>query len=46
MPNGSLDPDQIHTPGIFVSRILQGKDYAKRIEFHTTRPRPTQQENA
>ena len=41
VPNGSLDPDQIHTPGIFVSRILQGKDYAKRIEFHTTRPRPS-----
>ncbi|MES2293152.1 MAG: CoA transferase subunit A [Pseudomonadota bacterium] len=40
VPNGSLDPDQIHTPGIFVNRILQGTNYAKRIEFRTTRPRP------
>jgi len=39
VPNGTLDPDQIHTPGIFVNRILQGKDYAKRIEFRTVRPR-------
>jgi 3-oxoacid CoA-transferase subunit A len=40
VPNGTLDPDQIHTPGIFVNRILQGTNYAKRIEFRTTRPRP------
>jgi 3-oxoacid CoA-transferase subunit A len=40
VPNGTLDPDQIHTPGIFVNRILQGRDYAKRIEFRTVRPRP------
>jgi len=39
VPNGTLDPDQIHTPGIFVNRILEGKDYAKRIEFRTVRPR-------
>jgi len=39
VPNGTLDPDQIHTPGIFVNRILQGRDYAKRIEFRTVRPR-------
>lgn len=39
VPNGTLDPDQIHTPGIYVNRILQGKDYAKRIEFRTVRPR-------
>lgn len=39
VPNGSLDPDQIHTPGIYVSRIFQGKDYQKRIEFRTTRPK-------
>jgi 3-oxoacid CoA-transferase subunit A len=29
---GELDPDQIHTPGIFVQRILEGHDYEKRIE--------------
>ena len=40
VPNGTLDPDQVHTPGIFVNRILQGRDYAKRIEFRTVRPRP------
>ncbi len=32
---GELDPDQIHTPGIFVDRIIQGKNYQKRIEFRT-----------
>jgi 3-oxoacid CoA-transferase subunit A len=37
---GLLDPDLIHTPGIFVQRILQGKDYKKLIENLTTRPRP------
>ena len=37
---GELDPDQIHTPGIFVQRILQGRDYKKPIERVTTRPRP------
>ena len=38
---GQLDPANIHTPGIFVQRILQGKDYKKPIERVTTRPRPT-----
>ena len=37
---GRLDPNDIHTPGIFVQRILQGKDYKKQIERVTTRPRP------
>ncbi len=32
---GELDPDQIHTPGIFVDRIIQGANYEKRIEFRT-----------
>ena len=36
---GELDPDQIHTPGIFVQRILQGERYEKWIEQRTTRPR-------
>lgn len=34
---GSLDPDHIHTPGIYVHRIFQGKDYEKRIEQRTVR---------
>ena len=34
---GELDPNHIHTPGIYVHRIFQGKDYEKRIEQRTTR---------
>jgi 3-oxoacid CoA-transferase subunit A len=36
---GELDPDQIHTPGIFVHRIFQGSHYEKRIEQRTVRKR-------
>ena len=36
VPVGSLDPNQIHTPGIYVQRIFQGKNYEKRIEQRTT----------
>ncbi len=36
---GELDPNEIHTPGIFVHRIFQGKDYEKRIEQRTVRQR-------
>jgi 3-oxoacid CoA-transferase subunit A len=35
VPTGTLDPDHIHTPGIFVHRILQGHAYEKRIEKRT-----------
>ena len=34
---GELDPDHIHTPGIFVQRIIEGQGYEKRIEQRTTR---------
>ena len=34
---GELDPDQVHTPGIFVNAIIQGRDHQKRIERRTTR---------
>jgi 3-oxoacid CoA-transferase subunit A len=37
---GALGGDAIHTPGIYVSRIIQGVGYEKRIERLTTRPRP------
>ena len=37
VPAGSLDPDHIHTPGIYVHRIFQGMDYQKRIEQLTVR---------
>ncbi|MCC6721706.1 MAG: CoA transferase subunit A [Bacteroidia bacterium] len=36
---GQLDPDHIHTPGIFVNCIFEGKNYEKRIEQRTVRPR-------
>ena len=35
LPVGSLDPNEIHVPGIFVNRIFQGKNYEKRIEQRT-----------
>ena len=36
VPVGELNPNHIHTPGIFVQRIFKGVDYEKRIEFETT----------
>jgi 3-oxoacid CoA-transferase subunit A len=36
---GELDPDHIHTPGIYVHRIFQGSNYEKRIEQRTVRPK-------
>jgi 3-oxoacid CoA-transferase subunit A len=39
VPAGELNPDHIHTPGIFVHRIFQGSNYEKRIEQLTTRPK-------
>ena len=38
VPEGELDPNTIHTPGIFVQRIFQGEGYEKRIEQRTVRP--------
>ncbi len=38
VPVGTFDPDQIHTPGIFVDRIVLGQHYDKHIERRTTRP--------
>jgi 3-oxoacid CoA-transferase subunit A len=40
VPVGTLDPNQIHIPGIFIQRIFQGKDYEKRIEQRTLTPKP------
>ncbi len=37
VPAGTLDPNQIHTPGIYVHRIFQGTNYEKRIEQRTVR---------
>ena len=38
---GALDPDHIHTPGIYVDRLVKGAVFEKRIERTTTRPRET-----
>ena len=35
---GRIDPEQVHTPGVLVSRIFQGTDYEKRIEQRVHRP--------
>jgi 3-oxoacid CoA-transferase subunit A len=37
VPAGELDPNVIHTPGIYIHRIFQGRDYEKRIEQRTVR---------
>lgn len=34
---GSLDPDHIHTPGVYIDRLIRGDNYEKRIEQTTTR---------
>lgn len=41
VPAGTLDPNAIHVPGIFVHRIFQGPHYEKRIEQRTVRPKNT-----
>ncbi len=39
VPTGTLDPDGVHLPGIYVKRMIVGAPYEKRIEFRTVRPR-------
>jgi 3-oxoacid CoA-transferase A subunit len=39
VPAGELDPNEIHTPGIYVQRIFKGENYEKRIEQRTVRTR-------
>ncbi|MEZ5693603.1 MAG: CoA transferase subunit A [Altererythrobacter sp.] len=39
VPTGSLDPDCIHLPGVYVQRMIVGAPYDKKIEFRTTRER-------
>jgi len=41
VPIGSLDPDAIHLPGIYVNRLIMGGPYDKKIEFRTLRERET-----
>ena len=40
VPAGEINPDHIHTPGVFVKRIIEVGTAKKRIEFRNTRPRP------
>ena len=46
VPVGSLDPDAIHVPGIFVKRLIMGGPYDKQIEFRTVRQRVSLGETA
>jgi len=39
VPVGEIDPDHVHTPGIYVNYIFERKNYEKRIEQRTTQPR-------
>ncbi len=41
VPVGSLDPDAIHLPGVYVQRMIVGAPYDKKIEFRTVRERET-----
>ena len=41
---GQLDPDQIHTPCIYVDRIIKGKNFEKRVERATVRLEPSLKE--
>ena len=41
VPAGSLEPDCIHLPGVYVQRMIVGAPYDKKIEFRTTRQRET-----
>ena len=43
VPVGSLDPDCIHLPGVYVQRMIVGAPYDKKIEFRTTRAKETDQ---
>jgi 3-oxoacid CoA-transferase len=45
VPVGSIDPDAVHVPGIYVDRIIQGAKYEKRIEFRTVAGANTGKEN-
>ena len=42
VPVGTLDPDAVHLPGIYVKRLIVGSPYDKKIEFRMTRQRPEQ----
>ena len=43
VPLGSIDPDEVHTPGIYVKRLVRGEHYQRWIERRTVRPRPEEQ---
>ena len=39
VPTGDINPDHVHTPGVYIDYIFKGQNYEKRIEQRTTRPR-------
>jgi len=39
LDTGAFDPDHIHTPGIYVDRVVEGHEFEKRIEREVTRPK-------
>ena len=39
VPTGEIDADHVHTPGVYVDFIFEGKGYEKRIEQRTNRPK-------
>ncbi len=41
VPVGTIDPDHVHTPGVYINRIFEGARFARRIEQRTVRPRQT-----
>jgi 3-oxoacid CoA-transferase subunit A len=43
VPLGAIDPDQVHTPGIYVQRLVLGEHYERWIERRTVRPRPARE---
>jgi 3-oxoacid CoA-transferase len=44
LPAGAIDPDDVHLPGIYVDRIVEGRRYEKRVEFRTVRRGATPQQ--
>lgn len=43
VPLGTIDPDDVHVPGVFVHRVVEVREHEDPFEYKTTRPRPTRQ---
>jgi 3-oxoacid CoA-transferase subunit A len=42
VPLGSIDPDDVHLPGVFVHRIVEVMEHEDPFEYETTHPRPAE----